>query len=104
MSCNLKEDLGYIKKDICLTNNLDIIKLLIEEGLNINEWGICGHTPLHYHVKNGNFDIVKYLLSKGADVNKKNIYDDNVIDDALEWNQNEIYEYLLNIKTNNTHK
>ena len=36
MSCNLKEDLGYIKKDICLTNNLDIIKLLIEEGLNHN--------------------------------------------------------------------
>ena len=40
-------------------------------------------------------DIVKYLLSKGADVNKKNIYGDNVIDDALKYSQDEIYEYLL---------
>ena len=48
-----------------------MIKLLLEEGLDINEWTICGHTPLHLHVKEGNFEIVKYLLSKGADINKK---------------------------------
>ena len=78
MTDKLKEDKGYIKRDICFTNNLDVIKLLLEEGLDINEWGICGHTPLHLYVKEGNFEIVKYLLSKGADINKKNIYGDNV--------------------------
>ena len=28
-SHNQKEDIGYIKRDMCLTNNLDTIKLLI---------------------------------------------------------------------------
>jgi len=102
MSYNHEEDIGYIKRDICFTNNLETIKLLIKEGLNINKWGICGHTPIHIHVKNGNFDIVKYLLSEGADININNVYGDNVIDDALSYNQPEIYQYLLNIKTNNT--
>ena len=102
MSYNQKENIAFIKKDMCMTNNLDIIKSLIEEGIGINEYGIGGHTPIHFHVKEGNFDIVKYLLSKGADINKKNIYGDNVIDDALNYNQDEIYEYLLNMKINNT--
>jgi ankyrin repeat protein len=93
-----KNDIGYIKRDICMTNNLNIIKLLIEvEGMDINGYGIGGHTPIHFHVKEGNFNIVKYLLSKGANINKKNIYGDDVIDDALEYNQKEIYEYLLKI-------
>ena len=102
MSYNQKEDIGYIKRDMCLTDNLDTIKLLIEEGLDVNRRGIGGHTPIHYHVKNGNFDMVKYLLSEGADININNIYGDNVIDDALGYNQPEIYQYLLNMKTNNT--
>ena len=101
MSINQKEDIGYIKRDICFTNNLNIIKLLIKEGLDVNSWGICGHTPIHFHVKAGNFDIVKYLLSEGADININSIYGDNVIDDALEYNQPEIYQYLLNIKNKN---
>ena len=87
-----KLDVGYIKRDICMTND---IKFMLEEQ---NAYGIGGHTPLHYHVKAGHFNIVKFLLSIGADINKKNIYGDNVIDDALEFNQDdEIYKYLLNI-------
>lgn len=95
MSHDSKKDVGYIKKDMCLTNNLDTIKLLISEGLDINSWSITGHTPIHFHAKEGNFEIVKYLVSKGANIDKKNIYGDDVIDDALKYNQIEIYEYLL---------
>jgi len=72
-----KEDIGYIKKDICMTNNIDVIKVLIEEGIDINNWGICGHTPVHYHSKEGNLEIVKYLLINGSDPHKKNIYGEN---------------------------
>ena len=71
--------------------------------VDINAYGIGGHTPLHDHVKAGQFNIVKFLLSKGADINKKNIYGDNVIDDALEFNQDdEIYKYLINISNVST--
>ena len=95
MSDNLKDDYGYKKKDMSLTQNLDIIKLLIEEGLDIDSWGIVGHTAVHSHAKYGNFEIVKYLISKGADINKKNIYGDNIFDDTLKCNEMEIYKYLI---------
>ena len=42
MSYNQTENMAFIKKDMCMTNNLDIIKLLIEEGMGINEYGIGG--------------------------------------------------------------
>ena len=95
---DIKKDQGYIKRDLCFTDNLNVIKLLLEEGTNIDGWCICGHTAIHYHTKSNNFDIVKYLLSKGADVNKKNIYGDDIYNDALEWKRTEIYEYLIKNK------
>ena len=99
-----KLDIGYIKRDICMTNDINVIKFMLEEKMvDINAYGIGGHTPLHDHVKAGQFNIVKFLLSKGADINKKNIYGDNVIDDALEFNQDdEIYKYLINISNVST--
>ena len=45
--------------------------MLEEKMVDINAYGIGGHTPLHYHVKAGHFNIVKFLLSTGADINKK---------------------------------
>ena len=99
-----KLDIGYIKRDICMTNDINVIKFMLEEKMvDINAYGIGGHTPLHDHVKAGQFNIVKFLLSKGADINKKNIYGDNVLDDALEFNQDdEIYKYLINISNVST--
>ena len=98
MAIDCKKDQGYIKRDLCFTDNLNVIKLLLEEGTNIDGLCICGHTAIHYHTKSNNFDIVKYLLSKGADVNKKNIYGDDIYNDALEWERTEIYEYLIKNK------
>ena len=99
-----KLDIGYIKRDICMTNDINVIKFMLEEKMvDINAYGIGGHTPLHDHVTAGQFNIVKFLLSKGADINKKNIYGDNVIDDTLEFNQDdEIYKYLINISNVST--
>jgi ankyrin repeat protein len=91
-----KKDQGYIKRDLCFTKDLKVIKLLLEECIDIDGYCICGHTAVHYHAKEGNFDIVKYLLSNGADVNIKNIYGDDIYNDVLE---SEIYEYLINNKS-----
>ncbi len=82
---DIKKDQGYIKRDLCFTEDLNVIKLLLEEGIDIDGLCICGHTAIHYHTIENNFDIVKYLLSKGADVNKKNIYGDGINKDALAW-------------------
>jgi len=49
--------------------NLDIIKLLINRGADVNEVKDFGVTPLHIAVYNNNIEIAKLLLNSGADIN-----------------------------------
>lgn len=72
-----------ISKTSILGNNLlhvaaiknlpKIIKILVELGLNINQQGEHGYTPLHEAAEQGNAEVFEALLSLGADINIKNI-------------------------------
>lgn len=93
---NIRESKAYISKDICLTNDLDVILTILDEGIvDINNWGICGHTPIHYHAIQGHFDIVKKLISFGANLEIKNVYGDDIMDDLVQYGQTDIYNYLM---------
>ena len=46
---------------------LDIVKILIEYGANINKAAEFGTTPLQIACTWEQYDIVKYLLEHGAD-------------------------------------
>ena len=48
--------------------NLDVVKLIIENGININIQNDLGESPLHLASANGKRDIVKYLVEKGANI------------------------------------
>ena len=52
--------------------DIDIAKLLIENGADINTQKEFGNTSLHLAVREKNFDLVKLLIEYGADVNIKN--------------------------------
>lgn len=94
----INQDTGYVKKDMCFTSNINVIKKLAEEGYEIKGWDICGHTPVHYHAINGNFEIVKFLLKKGADPYEMNLYGDfNAYTGALDHKQLEIAAYIKKI-------
>jgi ankyrin repeat protein len=41
--------------------NLEIVKLLIEKGANINAKDLDGLTPRDYALKNGHKEIAKYI-------------------------------------------
>ena len=61
--------------DICLHTPIcrsDVVKLLIDNGVNVNAVGSYGATPLIIQASMGNVDMVKVLLENGADVNAKN--------------------------------
>ncbi len=60
---------------------IDIAKLLIAQGANINVQDTNGNTPLMLAVKSNNIDLVKLLLEKNADISLK----DNEEYDALDW-------------------
>jgi hypothetical protein len=48
---------------------LEIVKLLVECGANIEAKGKDGRTPLMLALSDGHFEVADYLLSKGANVN-----------------------------------
>lgn len=53
-------------------DEVDIAKLLLERGCNVNLKDNSGDTPLNRAVSYGNTKTVKYLIEHGADVNSQN--------------------------------
>ena len=58
-------------------NYIDIVRLLLEAGANVNHQGRYGWTALIFAVSPGNFNtgIVKLLLAAGANVNLQTVED-----------------------------
>ena len=54
------------------TGEKDIVKDIINTGIDINITDSAGNTPLHYAAINGWTEIVALLIDKGADTNVKN--------------------------------
>ncbi|BED93041.1 MAG: ankyrin repeat protein [Candidatus Paraimprobicoccus trichonymphae] len=57
--------------------NLDIIKVLIDYGADVNWRGtgsLTDYTALESACKLGNKDLIKFLVEKGADINGENGY------------------------------
>lgn len=51
--------------------NLEIAKLLIDNGANVNKYASGDETPLMAAASSGNLSLVHFLVEKGASVNKK---------------------------------
>jgi ankyrin repeat protein len=53
---------------VCVWGDLEAAKLLVENGINIEQKGEGGFTPLKIADDFGHSEIVNYLISKGASV------------------------------------
>ena len=51
---------------------VDVLKLLVEKGADVNAANELGMTPMHYAVQRGSDRIIEYLASKGAKFDTKN--------------------------------
>ena len=51
---------------------VDVMKLLVEKGADVNAANDAGMTPMHYAVQRGVDRIIEYLASKGARFDVKN--------------------------------
>jgi len=54
---------------VCVWGDLDAAKLLVENGINIEQQGEGGFTPLKIAADFGHKELVDYLISQGANVN-----------------------------------
>ncbi|TWI03408.1 ankyrin repeat protein [Luteimonas cucumeris] len=53
-----------------LTEKIDVVRYLVEHGVDVDQADSDGCTPLHYLAQDGTVDMVAYLLDQGADINK----------------------------------
>jgi len=51
--------------------HFDIVKILVENGANVNAKDLMGFTPLHSAIMGNHLAIVKFLIENGADINAK---------------------------------
>ena len=85
----------YNKSDIVF--NPEIIKLLINNGANIESRGECGTTVFHEACRTGRFDLVKLFLQYGADPYTKDEENRTSLHHAAVGNNLDIVEFLLQI-------
>ncbi|XP_056142602.1 B-cell lymphoma 3 protein homolog [Lampris incognitus] len=61
------------------SNNIDMVRFLIENGCDVNSQAYSGNTALHSACGRGQVDTVRVLLKSGADSSLKNYHNDTPI-------------------------
>ncbi|HBL98593.1 TPA: hypothetical protein DDZ86_03030 [Candidatus Dependentiae bacterium] len=87
----------------CSTKNLDLVKLLVLRGANVNVEAPDreGWTPLFWFIKNCDLDMVKFFVERGADATFKNKQGESVLNMFTGWSLvdlNELCQYLVPFK------
>lgn len=75
--------------------NIDLIKLLISEGANLNAKDADGWAPIHQVVHNNKLEIVKLLSENGANLELETEEDLTPLAIAIQRGAKDIVEYLV---------
>ena len=73
----------------CMYDRVEIAKVLINAGADVNFRGAYGRTPFMYAIAKGNLELGELLLAKGADINALNEANDNILMDILSYSSPE---------------
>ncbi len=79
----------------CQHNYLEIVKLLLDAGANINYIGPQKSTALIKAVHYCNFDIASFLISKGASVNNQDTSGNTALIFAIQVHRDDLVDLLL---------
>ena len=90
------DDYGYTPLIyVSISNQIEIAKLLLNAGADVNIQNNTGSTALIYAAYAKQIEIVKLLLSAGADIDKQDIDGNTALIKAAPNNNREIVEILL---------
>ena len=79
---------------------LNILKLLIKKGANINKIDSLGNTPLIDACERSNLESVKILLTNGANPNQANLKSEKPLDLAIKSGNKELINLLIPLTKN----
>jgi len=79
------------------SGSVDIIKLIISNGISVNLTNTDDNTPLHVSAKFGYLEATKVLVENGAAINKTNKYGDTPLMMAAHYGKIDICRYLTEI-------
>jgi ankyrin repeat protein len=78
-------------------DRIDICRVLLDHGADVNQRAIDGLTPLLFAVSGSRIDIIKLLLIRGANVNHENKFGFTVADYAYHTDDHNDYLYIMKI-------
>jgi len=78
-----------------LTNNTDVIGLLLEYGAKVNSRDLDGNTPLHVMCQNGSLEAIRLLVSRQADLVAENNEKVMPVHSAAERGHTEVIQALF---------
>ena len=81
-----------------IKGNLEIMKLLIFHGADVNSMNDSGNTPLIWASKFGYLEIVKLLIDNNADINSKNNFDNTPLIIAKKNKHSNIVNYISGVE------
>jgi ankyrin repeat protein len=83
---------------------IDIVKLLIAQGADVNIKDNSGDSPLHYAAAYGYTNIAKELIAHGVKINIRNNLGDTPLHTAVFWGHKDTIEFFLSYGADKTSK
>ncbi|KAG5677884.1 hypothetical protein PVAND_007601 [Polypedilum vanderplanki] len=77
------------------SGHLNIVKMLVKHGANVNHCTDTNSTPLRAACFDGRLDIVQYLVNHNADLNLPNIYNNTCLMISSYRGHDDVVEFLL---------
>lgn len=98
----LKDESEYKIALMCaaMEKRIDILKLLVDRGVDLNIRSISGKTALMYAVEKGYLEIVKFLVDHGSDVSIRSMEGETALLFACRDHRYFIAKYLLDHNAN----
>ncbi len=78
-----------------LNGSVEIARMLIDAGADVNVQTNGGRTPLHWAARRGEVEIARMLIDAGADVNVQDEWGKTSLHYAAEYEQIEVIKMLL---------
>ena len=88
------QDLLHI---VCSLGNIEMVKLLIKYGCNVNEIDFDGRVPAHLAIKENHLECLKILYSNNANFDIRSYKNSTILSYAVGEGKLEIVKYLLKI-------